>query len=330
MDEIMKNHYILKFFLSLLLFSLFAENGSIDKTYARASDILNSSENDQSSTARVILTFDDGTRDHFDIAFPELQERGIKGTFYIVTDCLIDGCLKYPDAMSVLEAQTMYENGMDIANHTMTHTSLSSSSLALSEVMAELSSSNLSLSEIKVELDPNLSLSEIEAELLGAKIALDSLGMTRASNHIAYPYGAYDNNVLTAMANTGMLTGRTTKPGIETMDEIYNANKLYELSIHGVEEQDDWQTITGWIDEAITRNATLILMFHRIREIPLPDIGENYDPYDISRLKFEQILDYILTTGVECKTITEWFADYLNYLKEIKSNKIFFPLLINN
>jgi peptidoglycan/xylan/chitin deacetylase (PgdA/CDA1 family) len=274
----------------------------------------------QTPTAKIILTFDDGTVDHYLTVFPLLKQYNIKGTFYVVTDCLIDGCDLYLDSMTTEQALEMYAAGMDIANHTKTHTVLKSTSLSPSEIDSILSmySSEGIIKETESQFKP-LSISQIEEELQGARLALDSLGMERASRHVAYPYGIYDDTALTAMKNTGMLTGRTINTGIDTINEIFNANKLYELSIQSVEEEDDLQTIYGWIDEAIGRNATLILLFHRVREIPDGD-----DPYDISRIKFEQILGYISASQVECRTITEWYADYLYYIQPFR---LFFPII---
>lgn len=38
----------------------------------------------------VVLTFDDGFRDHYDVVYPELAERGLWGVFYVPTKPIVD------------------------------------------------------------------------------------------------------------------------------------------------------------------------------------------------------------------------------------------------
>jgi len=331
-EDFMKKFFLLLLILSLLYITSNSWGNNIPRTYANAPIKSNAALTSEISEPRIILTFDDGSRSHYEIAFWELLERDLKGTFYVITNCLDPDtpCL-YPTPMHSENAKEMYDAGMDIANHTMSHTLLSSPPEELSKIKAELSSFNLSMSEIENLLDRNLTLPEIENELLGAKTALDDLGMIRASAHVAYPFGEYDDTVLAAMANTGMLTGRTINYGIDTMVDIYSANKLYKLSIQSVEEQDDINRIEYWINEAIEGNATLIFMFHTIREDPLPDESADVsvltDPYDISTAKFEKILELVVSSGIKSQTISEWYSDYM---LEFFPKYYYFPVFISN
>lgn len=71
----------------------------------------------------VILTFDDGYRDNYENAFPVLQEYGMKGTFFVVTQFIDDGNENYLSWDMVKE---MANAGMRIEPHSKTHADLSS------------------------------------------------------------------------------------------------------------------------------------------------------------------------------------------------------------
>lgn len=70
----------------------------------------------------VILTFDDGYRDNYENAFPILQEHGLSGTFFIVTQPIDDGNAVYMNWDMVEE---MADAGMRIEPHSKTHADLS-------------------------------------------------------------------------------------------------------------------------------------------------------------------------------------------------------------
>ena len=69
----------------------------------------------------VILTFDDGHRDHYTEAFPILQEFGLKGNFFVVTE-FVD--LGYEAYMTWTMIREMAQAGHRIEPHTKTHPDL--------------------------------------------------------------------------------------------------------------------------------------------------------------------------------------------------------------
>lgn len=69
----------------------------------------------------VIITFDDGYRDSYENAFPLLQARGMKATFFVITD-FIDQ--KLPDYLTWPMAREMLAAGMSIESHSRNHASL--------------------------------------------------------------------------------------------------------------------------------------------------------------------------------------------------------------
>lgn len=80
------------------------------------------------SQAACSITFDDGTLDQYLLAAPELDTRGIKGTFFIVTGpraegVWTDGTLDR-QLFSWEQARELQSRGHEIASHTATHVDL--------------------------------------------------------------------------------------------------------------------------------------------------------------------------------------------------------------
>src|SRR5258706_14495245 len=64
----------------------------------------------------IVLTFDDGYRDAYEIAFPLLKKYGLTGTFYVVP-----GFVGEPAYVTWGELKEMQQAGMEIGAHTMHH-----------------------------------------------------------------------------------------------------------------------------------------------------------------------------------------------------------------
>ena len=69
----------------------------------------------------VVLTFDDGYRDHYEHAFPLLKKYGMRGTFFITTDFINFG---NPNHLTWEMVKEMSAAGMDIESHARTHRDL--------------------------------------------------------------------------------------------------------------------------------------------------------------------------------------------------------------
>jgi peptidoglycan/xylan/chitin deacetylase (PgdA/CDA1 family) len=61
--------------------------------------------------AALSLTYDDGNPIHLDVAVPEMEKRGLRGTFYLIAGSLT----------RVADWKKAAEAGQEIGNHTMTH-----------------------------------------------------------------------------------------------------------------------------------------------------------------------------------------------------------------
>ncbi|MFH1761965.1 MAG: polysaccharide deacetylase family protein [bacterium] len=112
----------------------------------------------------VMLTFDDGRKSLWTVAYPLLKEYGFKATAFIIPGCIGTARKKYP-VVSWEEVKIMHEDGiMDFQSHTLNH------DLNLGEISPE--------NEAIVMDSFVKSKSMIEERLPGKKVI-----------HLCYPYG---------------------------------------------------------------------------------------------------------------------------------------------
>jgi len=74
----------------------------------------------QFKDAAVTITFDDGIRSHFTTAVPMLNERSLKGSFYVVTNFIGKGFTPGWDTLNEVARQ-----GHEIGSHSMNHANMS-------------------------------------------------------------------------------------------------------------------------------------------------------------------------------------------------------------
>jgi peptidoglycan/xylan/chitin deacetylase (PgdA/CDA1 family) len=127
----------------------------------------------------VIITFDDGWDDIYNVAYPILADQGMRATFFISTNWIdnVEGTVGWP------QIKEMSDGGMEFGSHSATHPYLTSS-------------------------EPDALAWELEA----SKAALEEhTGKTITA--LAYPFGLYDDNVIAASQKAGFRTACTIDPG---------------------------------------------------------------------------------------------------------------------
>jgi peptidoglycan/xylan/chitin deacetylase (PgdA/CDA1 family) len=118
----------------------------------------------------IILTFDDGWRDDYTVAFPALKERGMSGTFFVPTSYVDAGGKSLINWSEVLEMQA---GGMEFQGHTINHANLKQ--VGEAEAMRQLL----------------VSKSKLESKLGRPVVAL------------AYPFGGVNAQVMNWVARAG-------------------------------------------------------------------------------------------------------------------------------
>ena len=211
----------------------------------------------------VAIQFDDHFSSVYDIVFPLMEARGLVGTIYVNNSTI--GWVGHMTEAQLIE---MNDAGWDIANHTVDHADLRT-----------------------------LSVSEQYDEFVNCKIALDALGMTRASMHVAYPSGWYNADTLTAMADANMLTGRLSNTGWTHIDPPPVTN-LFEIISPN---PDTLASGIRGVDAAEITGGVYVYHQH--------DIGSEYFAGgDLSAEDFAAWLDYIVSRNIPCITISQLYA----------------------
>jgi peptidoglycan/xylan/chitin deacetylase (PgdA/CDA1 family) len=223
---------------------------------------LDSLVRDTTGYPAVIISFDDGFSDAYTKAFPNMQSRKVKGTAFIITDIIGGG-----SNVSAVQLQEMFAAGWTIGNHTSDHTSLSGVTEATQET-----------------------------KIGDAKTVLTGLGIT-TGDHLALPYGSWDENTLTACRNLGIKTNRTVQ---EVAYPLVNSDQLLLESSHVPINTTTLATMEAWVDEAKTKNTPVWFQFHQIVDSPS-------STYQWSTTNFQSLLDYMLSQGVRSLTADEFY-----------------------
>ncbi len=143
----------------------------------------------------VILTFDDGYADAYDHAFRLLQEFGMSGTFFVVTDWLDGARTGY---LTWAQAREMAAEGMAIESHSRTHPDLTNGCDA--ECLAH--------------------------QIAGSLEAIEAATGKRP-RFFCYPGGRYDDAVLDVLESAGVLAAVTTQAGTRhTSDALLELRRV--------------------------------------------------------------------------------------------------------
>ena len=216
----------------------------------------------------VMIGFDDARDSMFIPGFQYMKTRRIRGTQFSITSRI--GTSTF---MTANQLQQMDAAGWSIGNHTRDHIDLST-----------------------------LSLAQQEAELSNGKSDLDALGLTKASMHVAYPYGGNNADTLTAMSNTGMLSGRVVGSGIEQeqmfIPYILNWNLLTGAQVTQGMTLDQVKTI---ITNAVTNHQIIQLLFHQLEEITTTEAS-----WQIAN--FQALIDWLIAQKIVCLTINDLYS----------------------
>lgn len=221
---------------------------------------------DMYGRAKLIFNFDDGTVGDL-LAEPILTANNQRAMSFIATSWL-----GHEDFMTVDNLKMLQSLGWDISSHTISHPDLTT-------------------------LDDN----NLAKELNNSYDWFVEHGFQKSAGFIAYPYGYYNDNVITKTKQRYILarsvtTGIQPHLGPEYMDD------LYKLKI--IESRNDTpvQLIKDRINETIDQGQLIILVFHRIVE-------NDPSEYEYPESNFKQISDYVKSRSSDIDVVT--FSDYM-------------------
>jgi len=140
----------------------------------------------------IIITFDDGYQDAYDVAFPILKKYQMRGMFYLIVNKI--GTPGYLTWDEIIQMQT---EGMSFGSHTLSHPDLR----------------NLSVVTLKKEIEESKNILE---QKLGKEIT-----------DFCYPSGKYDDTILKELQEDNYQTAVTTNPGISNLkDDLFLLKRL--------------------------------------------------------------------------------------------------------
>jgi len=249
---------------------------------------------------KISFTFDDGLASALTKAAPTLANHGLTGTDYVITNCIgmtttPNSCLANPDGVYMTwdqVAQLQQTYGWEIGSHTVTHPQM-----ALAD-----GTGDGSLTGGATQVDQELSQSQ-------AALKAHNINAT----DFAWPYGDYDNaaladaakyyattrgfadsdgNTLAApVANNSVAAGSYAYSDLLLHDQQFQespAAKNYQLcSVKGAVSISTAETC---IDNAITNNQWLVLVFHNITDTP--DTKAADESYDTATSDLNTIAQY--------------------------------------
>ena len=233
-------------------------------------------EDPAKNKASILFTFDDGSIDNLTNAAPILAKAGFRGTAYITRE----KAEQYwsTGIMNDEQLDIIYNQyGWDLANHTLTHTSLGLQ-------------------------DSENSLRLLLQEYLQNQNWLLQQGFNRAAYHVAYPYGFYTPELIDIIQDIGVKSARTVEYGFETIP----ITDFYQLKTISV-KSDNIDIIKSRIDEAIENNYTLILLLHGV-----DPLTEENKRFVISPEQLQELVNHVqlyVNDGVaDVQTISQWYS----------------------
>lgn len=198
------------------------------------------------SRVDILFTYDDGYTSQYTYGFGYLYTtHGKAGTIYINTS----------NQFTTDQLSEMYAAGWDFGNH----------------------------SDNSDELD-GLTQEQVETKLTTMKNWLDTRGYIRASDHVAYPGGANDENVLAAMTALSMKTGRAVTSG---------AFEPACVNIHLMPCRDYTQSqVAALMPTAIICKQTIVCMKHEMTNTN------------------STLVDYVIGAGCNVLSISQWYTKH--------------------
>lgn len=216
---------------------------------------------------KIILQSDNvGSLSTINTMYPILDTAGLKATLFVQSN-LIGGVNK----LTLANLQTLYGAGWDLGNHTTDHSDLTA-----------------------------ITVSEAQGKVQDCTSYLLSNGFSRAAYHLSYPLGATNAAVNTMLETIGMKTGRKATD----RTQVVPVADYFTLDAYTIKAADAVATVTGYVDTAIERGTTAILMTEGLADS---------DPAEQEWLtsNYQSLIDYIIVKKnqglLDVVTISEWY-----------------------
>jgi peptidoglycan/xylan/chitin deacetylase (PgdA/CDA1 family) len=230
--------------------------------------------------AACSVTFDDGTVDQYLLAAPELEKRGMRGTFFVITGFMekgiwYDGSVPRP-LFGWDEARELAFRGHEIASHTETHRDLAAHP---DEAEDEL---KRSLADLRRELP------WVPVFSLGWPYWRSSEEAIRASDGLYYA------------ARAGGISASSGDPHLGGVNGASPA-EIMRIGARGILSGDGEEELMPVVDEVYTNGGWLIPNFHGFRDDTVAGGSAGWEP--LSMESFRVMLDTLAELDI-------WFAPF--------------------
>jgi len=212
----------------------------------------------------VSLTFDDGSENQLEVAVPMMNERKIRGTFYL---CASLGGKNYKEAF--VAWKKVFDSGHEIGNHTFSH------------------KCSRSLGTIPTGGLEDMTLEEIEKDILEAEGRINEIFPNRGKGTFCYPcYMSFVGEGLTRQSYVPVVAKHFIAARASGEYGFFNyplSCNLHHLTAYPAEHTKGTELV-GLVERAMRRREWIIFAFHTI------DGGRLGCP----SLFFEELLDHLI------------------------------------
>lgn len=184
--------------------------------------------------AAVVMTFDDWSNGHPNIAVPQLYERGFVGTFNI-TSSFVSNWATINDA---------YAKGNEIANHSRTHANISA-------------------------MDPSNFYSEISQPESIIESEIENLDITT----FAYPFGTYNSELVDTLIAHQYVGARGVQPSSQnyTYNFAPSEHDYFNILTYPMSESLSESSFGNQVTNIINGGGLLTLLYHSLNSPTVTD-----------------------------------------------------------
>jgi len=216
--------------------------------------------------AALSLTFDDGTLDQYLLAFPELEKRGLKATFFVLTDFVESGVWQDSTVPRELfgwdQAREMAASGHEIGSHSRSHAELLGDGSAVEE---ELAGSRAAVDrEVGVGSCVSFCWPFWRSDEASRRLAARHFIAARAGGAAPELYGGQNGGTPTAepkqiyqVGSMGILSGQLglwEEPG----NRVFSLGGWIVLCLHGLDDGAVRREALGWQPMSLARFRALL------------------------------------------------------------------------
>lgn len=220
----------------------------------------------QAPTGRIVLTFDDAPKSHLTVVAPILKEHGFGATFFITHRWMADT----EHFMTWEDCATLHEMGFEIGNHTWTHSSFNTTSMA----------------------------ARLEGDLALVEHALKQVGVPKPVS-FAWPGNGFGPMAVRFLDRAGYkLARRGMQPEVEyglvQVGPAFDPAKHHRLLIPTTGDAYPNWNLEHFkkVAEKARGGATVVLQFHGVPDIPHPWV---HTPPE----QFREYMQYLADEGFE-------------------------------